>query len=95
MHADDHGASSHAVSFLNCPRCGLSIRPKARWLTIEHCPRCMALARIPVKLFSSTLPAAELYSEGSAPHAKLPGPSPTSRAGSGPTARPAPIRDSR
>ena len=47
-------------SLLSCPRCGLSIRPKASWLTVEHCPRCIARARIPVKLLSWTLPAGEL-----------------------------------
>ena len=57
-------------SFLNCPRCGLSIRPKVSWLAVEHCPRCIARARIPVKLFSSTLPAAELYPEGAVPTAE-------------------------
>jgi hypothetical protein len=56
--------------FLNCPRCGLSIKPKARWLALEYCPRCMARARIPVKLFSSTLPAAELYDDNAAPNAE-------------------------
>lgn len=56
-----------AVLFLNCPRCGLSIRPRARWLAIEHCPRCMARAQIPVSLFASPLPTAELYPDGSAP----------------------------
>jgi hypothetical protein len=25
--------------FLNGPRCGLSIKPTARWLAPEHCPR--------------------------------------------------------
>jgi Zn-finger nucleic acid-binding protein len=54
--------------FLNCPRCGLSIKPKARWLALEYCPRCMARARTPVKLFSSTLPAAELYPDDAAPN---------------------------
>ncbi|MFZ0383663.1 MAG: hypothetical protein WCD11_30145 [Solirubrobacteraceae bacterium] len=53
--------------FLNCPRCGLSIRPRAPWLAIEHCPRCMARAQIPVTLFASPLPPAELYPEGSVP----------------------------
>ena len=57
------------LTFLNCPRCGLSIRPKVSWLTVEYCPRCMVRARTPVKLFSSTLPAAELYPEGSVPNA--------------------------
>jgi hypothetical protein len=56
--------------FLNCPRCGLSIKPKARWLALEYCPRCMARARVPVKLFSSTLPAAELYDDNAAPNAE-------------------------
>jgi uncharacterized C2H2 Zn-finger protein len=59
--------------FLNCPRCGLSIRPRDRWLTVEQCPRCMARGRIAVGLFSSPLPVAELYSEGLVPSAE-PGP---------------------
>jgi len=58
-----NAAGPRAVSFLDCPRCGLSIRPKAR---IEDCPRCMARASIQVKLFSSALPPAALYREGSA-----------------------------
>jgi len=58
-----------ASASLNCPRCGLSIRPKGSWLTVEYCPRCMAPARTPVKLFSSTLPAAELSTKGSVPDA--------------------------
>jgi hypothetical protein len=58
---------ARASSFLNCPRCGLNIQPKVSWMTVEYCPRCMARARIPVKLFSSTLPAAQLYPEGSMP----------------------------
>jgi hypothetical protein len=60
-------------SLLNCPRCGLSIRPKVSWLTVEHCPRCIARARIPVKLLSSTLRAEELYPEGRVPAAGAPG----------------------
>ena len=35
-----------------CSRCGLSITPRARWLAIEHCPRCMARAHLPVRLIS-------------------------------------------
>jgi hypothetical protein len=46
---------------LNCPRCGLTITPKASWLTIEHCPRCIARNRVAVSLFASTLPTDELY----------------------------------
>lgn len=66
---DDAAASRRAAPFLNCPRCGLNIRPKARWMAIEHCPRCLARARVAVRMFSSRLPAAELYREGQAPQA--------------------------
>jgi hypothetical protein len=71
-----------AAPFLNCPRCGLSIRPKTRWMTIEQCPRCLARARVAVKMFSSALPAAELYREGQAPQADARGAPTTSRSGS-------------
>ena len=53
----------------NCPRCGLTITPKARWLTIEHCPRCIARNGLAVSLFASTLPTAELYAAEAAPGA--------------------------
>lgn len=62
----------HAVAppgLLTCPRCGSSIRVKAWWSAIESCPRCVARARIAVKLFPSGLPAAELYADGLVPQA--------------------------
>jgi phage FluMu protein Com len=39
---------------LVCPRCGLNVRPPVPSLAIEHCPRCIALARVPVKLHAET-----------------------------------------
>lgn len=54
-----------AVVHLNCPRCGLTIVPKATWLVVEHCPRCLARRRLAVRMFASTLPAAELYAKES------------------------------
>jgi hypothetical protein len=33
-----------------CPRCGLSLRPRMRWMTVQYCPRCIAFARIPVRM---------------------------------------------
>ena len=69
MSAEDPAASRRAAPFLNCPRCGLSIRPKARWMTVEHCPRCLARARVAVEMIPSPLPASELYHEGGAPQA--------------------------
>ena len=66
----DDPAVSGSASFLNCPRCGLSLRPRASWLTIEHCPRCIARDRTAVKLFSYPLPAIEHYGQGFAPNAR-------------------------
>lgn len=65
-----HDPCGGAAPFLNCPRCGLSIRMKAAWWSaIEYCPRCIARARVAVKLFSSGLPAPELYADGLVPQA--------------------------
>jgi len=52
------------VTYLNCPRCGLSIELRAHWLTIQHCPRCIAHAHTAVDLFSSVLPLTALYAKG-------------------------------
>ena len=56
-------------SFLNCPRCGLTIKSRAPWLAIRFCPRCLARSQLAVELFSSPLRAEALYAEGSAPRA--------------------------
>lgn len=66
------GTGAGARRFLNCPRCGLSIQLRRPRLTIEHCPRCSAHARILVGLFSSTLPTAALYPPGLEPSEHLP-----------------------
>ena len=50
------------VRYLTCPRCRLSIRPRALSLQLVHCPRCVARTRTLVELFASTLPAERLYS---------------------------------
>lgn len=52
-----------ATSFLNCPRCGLSVEVRSRWMAIKHCPRCLGRARTLVELFSSSLPVEVLYAE--------------------------------
>jgi hypothetical protein len=53
--------SAAAGIYLDCPRCGLTIKPRADWLTIEHCPRCLARRHVVVSMFASTRPADELY----------------------------------
>jgi Zn-finger nucleic acid-binding protein len=58
------------TAFLNCPRCGLSIRRKSESMNIENCPRCLARAQLPVRLFVSARPTIEWYREGSAPYAE-------------------------
>lgn len=63
----DFSMAGSGVSFLNCPRCGLSIPHRTHWLAIEYCPRCLGRAGIAVKLFSSPLAAGELYCDGVAP----------------------------
>ena len=59
--------------YLNCPRCGLSMVPRADWMGIEHCPRCLARSRTLVELFASPLPPEELYEDGLAPCVAYPG----------------------
>jgi hypothetical protein len=45
----------------------LTITPKADWLAVEHCPRCIARRGILVALFASTLPVDALYGEDARP----------------------------
>jgi len=68
-----------AVVYMICPRCGLSIEARIRWLASRHCPRCLARSRMAVELFSSQLPAALLYADG-APSPAGDGASPGERA---------------
>jgi hypothetical protein len=42
--------------YLNCPVCGLSIKRRFEFLTVEHCPRCVARRRLAVPLASSPQP---------------------------------------
>jgi hypothetical protein len=72
-------------SYLNCPRCGVSIRMRSPWFTMTHCPRCIARAGTTVELFSSEMPTSVLYASGSLPSAdtlsatRTPGPKVGSR----------------
>ena len=48
-------ASARATgSQLNCPRCGLTIEPRASWLTTRYCPRCLVRSRRIIELSQST-----------------------------------------
>jgi hypothetical protein len=39
----------------------LTITPKADWLAVEYCPRCIARRGVLVTLFASSLPVDALY----------------------------------
>ena len=41
------------MPYMNCPRCGLSIRIRAAYLTVDWCPRCLARAGTAIPMQSS------------------------------------------
>jgi hypothetical protein len=34
----------------SCARCGFTISPRSAWLTVDYCPRCLARARVAIRL---------------------------------------------
>ncbi len=38
------------MSYMRCPRCGLSVRIRAPFLTLDRCPRCIAKQRVAVAM---------------------------------------------
>ncbi len=44
------------MSYLNCPSCGLSVRLRADYLALEHCPRCLARRRVASVMYVSERP---------------------------------------
>jgi len=57
------------VSWMNCPRCGLSIQMRAGRPSIRYCPRCIARRRLLVEVFASPQPAETLYERHQTPSA--------------------------
>jgi hypothetical protein len=45
----------------------LTITPKAEWLAVEYCPRCIARRGVLVTLFTSSLPVDALYPDDAKP----------------------------
>lgn len=41
------------MSYLNCPRCRLTIRIRAPYLVMRNCPRCLAHAGLPTPMYVS------------------------------------------
>lgn len=42
------------MSYLSCQRCGLTIYQRYPEIALQYCPRCIAHARIPVLMETST-----------------------------------------
>jgi hypothetical protein len=70
MHGQTSADPGGESWYLNCPRCGLTVTPRARWLAIRYCPRCVARSQTIVEMFSSRLPAEALYPNRAVPHAE-------------------------
>jgi hypothetical protein len=41
------------MSYVSCPRCGLTVRLRAAFLALDHCPRCLARPGIAVEMLTS------------------------------------------
>jgi hypothetical protein len=47
---------------MHCPRCGLTIRLRSLYLTVDYCPRCIARAKRAIPLTRSGTSACETAS---------------------------------
>jgi hypothetical protein len=55
------------VAYMNCARCGLVIRLRVSWLTLEHCPRCVAKAGVVIPMYVSDGPSAWSLAQNPSP----------------------------
>jgi hypothetical protein len=55
------------TGFLNCPRCGLSIRVRGGRPGADICPRCVGRAHLAIRLVPSVRPPADWHRDGPAP----------------------------
>jgi hypothetical protein len=44
------------MTYYNCPRCALSIKVRAPYLTLTSCPRCLARSKLAVPLYETPEP---------------------------------------
>ena len=54
------------MSYVNCPRCRLTVRLRHDALTPEYCPRCQARHGVQSKVYLSATPARLFARPGSA-----------------------------
>jgi phage FluMu protein Com len=49
---------------MRCRRCGLTLRFRSRSLAVEHCPRCLAWAKVAVPVDVSDEPPDDVHPDG-------------------------------
>jgi hypothetical protein len=59
------------MTYVDCPRCGLSIIQRFPGQRIRHCPRCVAHHGVLVDLFPSPIPSAGAYAKDCLPRPDL------------------------
>ena len=77
-------------SYMNCPRCGLTIGLRAPFLARDHCPRCLARADAAIPMYLSEQPpasSAKRPAQGVVAEDASPAPLPSPRAGAPESAR--------
>jgi hypothetical protein len=47
------------MSYLSCPRCRLTVYQRHSEIALQYCPRCIAHARVPVLMETSTAPSTD------------------------------------
>lgn len=47
------------MPYMSCPRCGLTVRLRASFLTLRRCPRCVAIRRVSVPMVMSPAPGSQ------------------------------------
>lgn len=60
------------MTYLNCPRCSLTIRVRADYLAPRSCPRCIARARLAIPMYGTPHPARLAAEEALVPGAPEP-----------------------
>jgi hypothetical protein len=47
------------MSYVCCPRCGLTVYQRHLEIALQYCPRCIAHARTPVLMETATTPSTD------------------------------------
>jgi hypothetical protein len=50
------------MNLLRCPHCHFSLHPRATWLTLDYCPRCLAKRHVAEPLRTTDEPTGPMSS---------------------------------